>query len=113
MLRRFISVMVIATAAVLAPVGAAHADPDHGDHPCVITSETRTVASGEPLDVAVECADVTAVDARTGGTTGAHDGGASLVATGPTSLPYLAVAGGLLVLGVTAIVVNRFRIRDN
>ncbi|MDR7383810.1 hypothetical protein J2S48_003325 [Promicromonospora iranensis] len=67
-------------------------------------------ASGEPLS---ETYTITAVAAGTGGAAGGGDGGTGLAATGSTSLPYLAVAGGLLVVGVVAIVVSRIRARQN
>jgi hypothetical protein len=183
MLRRVISAIAIATAAVLAPAGAAHADEadtDYSEFPCVITFESQTVTVGEPFgftvactgmagetvtvqisfagqaagaDEAVEAVDVagadsaeltldedstvtdtatvsapgdytvqvldadgqplsetytiTAVAAGAGGDGDA--GGPGLAATGSTSLPYLAIAGGLLLVGVAAIVVSRIR----
>ncbi|MGI5188263.1 hypothetical protein ACQEVI_08985 [Promicromonospora sp. CA-289599] len=79
---------------VLAPAGAAYAGQagaDHDKHPCVTT----------------ECAD----GPGTGGATGGAEGRMSIVATGPTSFPYLAIAGGLVVAGVAAIVVSRVRTR--
>lgn len=96
MLRRFISALVIAMVVVLAPAGAAYAgqaDADHGEQPCVVT----------------ECADGPDAGAGTGGA----DSRTSIVATGPTSFPYLAIAGGLVVAGVAAIVVSRIRTRQN
>lgn len=56
-------------------------------------------ADGDPLS---EVYTITAVTAG---------GGGGLAATGPTSLPYLVVAGGLLVLGVGALVTIRVRAR--
>ncbi|WP_454860211.1 hypothetical protein [Promicromonospora soli] len=56
---------------------------------------------GEPLS---EVFTITAVAAGADG-----DGG--LVVTGSTSLPYLVIAGGLLVLGSAAIVATRVRVR--
>lgn len=180
MLRRFISAIAIATAAVLAPAGAAQAgqaDTDYGEYPCVITFESQTVTVGEPFGFTVECADLpgatvavqlafageaagagesvdvagadsaqltlgdngTATDTATVSAVGDHtvqvmdtDGeplsetytitavaagaaaapggsGAVLAATGSTSVPYLTLAGGLLVAGVVAIIVNRVR----
>jgi hypothetical protein len=100
MLRRFISALVIAMVVVLAPAGAAYAgqaDTDQGEHPCVIA----------------ECADGPGAGAGTGGSTGGADGRMSIAATGPTSFPYLAIAGGLVVAGVAAIVVSRIRTRQN
>lgn len=100
MLRRFISALVIAMVVVLAPAGAAYAGQagaDHGEHPCVVT----------------ECADGPDAGAGAGGTTGGADSRMSIVATGPTSFPYLAIAGGLVVAGVAAIVVSRIRTRQN
>lgn len=96
MLRRFITALVIAMVVVLAPAGAAYAgqaDADHGEQPCVVT----------------ECADGPDAGAGTGGA----DSRTSIVATGPTSFPYLAIAGGLVVAGVAAIVVSRIRTRQN
>lgn len=100
MLRRFISALVIAMVVVLAPAGAAYADQagaDHGEHPCVVT----------------ECADGPDAGAGSGGAPGGADGRMSIAATGPTSFPYLAIAGGLVVAGVAAIVVSRIRTRQN
>ncbi|MFD6140847.1 hypothetical protein [Promicromonospora sp. NPDC060271] len=85
---------------VLAPAGAAYAGEagaDHGEHPCAVT----------------ECADEPGAGAGTGGATGGADSRTSIVATGPTSFPYLAIAGGLVVAGVAAIVVSRIRTRQN
>jgi hypothetical protein len=56
-------------------------------------------ASGEPISAAVT---FTAFAA------GVDDG---LAVTGPTSLPYLGIAGGLLLLGVVALVATRIRVR--
>jgi hypothetical protein len=180
MLRRVISAIAIATAAILAPAGAAQADEadtDYGEFPCVITFDTQTVTVGEPFGLTIECAgpagetvtvqisyagqaagddeavdvagadsaelfvgdDGTVTDTATvsapgdytvqvldadgqplsetytitalAAGTGAGDdaGGPGLAATGPTSLPYLAIAGGLLLVGVAAIVVSRIR----
>jgi hypothetical protein len=95
MLRRFISALVIAMVVVLAPAGAASADQagaDHGEHQCV----------------SAECADGPDAGAGTGGA----DSRMSGAATGPTSFPYLAIAGGLVVAGVAAIVVSRIRTRQ-
>jgi len=187
MLRRVTSAIVIATAAVLAPAGAAHADQadtDYSEYPCVITFDNQAVMVGEPVGFTVVCADtpvgtvtvqvsfagqaaaaddavdvagadsaelfvggdgtatdtatvsaagdytvqaldadgqplsetytITAVEAGSGmgagsaGAGGAGDG-VSLASTGSTSLPYLAIAGGLLLAGVAAIVVGRVR----
>lgn len=112
MLRRFISALAIAMVAVLAPAGAASADragPDHGEHPCVITSDGRTAAVGETVGRTAGCADVPG----TGGATGGADSRMSIAAAGPASFPYLAIAGGLVVAGVAAIVVSRIRTRQN
>ncbi|WP_129788033.1 LPXTG cell wall anchor domain-containing protein [Promicromonospora panici] len=192
MLRRVISAIVIATAAALAPAGAAHADQadtDYSEYPCVITFDSQSVRVGEPVGFTVECADtpvgtvtvqvsfagqaaaaddavdvagadsaqllvggdgtatdtaslsaagdymvqaldadgqalsetytITAVEAGSpmgagsagAGSAGAGSagGGVSLASTGSTSLPYLAIAGGLLLAGVAAIVVSRVR----
>lgn len=98
MLRRFISALVIAMVVVLAPAGAAYAGQagaDRGEHLCVS-----------------ECADGPDVGAGTGGATGGADSRMSIAATGPTSFPYLAIAGGLVVAGVAAIV-SRIRTRQN
>jgi LPXTG-motif cell wall-anchored protein len=46
--------------------------------------------------------------AGSAGAGGAGDG-VGLASTGPTSLPYLAIAGGLLLAGVAAIIVGRVR----
>ncbi|PUB27782.1 hypothetical protein C8K30_104232 [Promicromonospora sp. AC04] len=59
-------------------------------------------ADGEPLS---EVYTITAVAAGTGD----DDGG--LAATGSSSLPYLAAAGGLLLLGLGAIAATRVRAR--
>jgi hypothetical protein len=96
MLRRFISALVIAMMVVLAPAGAAYAGPtgaDHREQPCV----------------SIECADGPGAGAGTGGA----DGRMGIAATGPTSFPYLAIAGGLVVAGVAAIVVSRIRTRQS
>jgi hypothetical protein len=93
MLRRFISALVIAMVVVLAPAGAAYAGADHGEPPCVIA----------------ECADGPDAGAGTGGA----DSRMGSAATGPTSFPYLAIAGGLVVAGVAAIVVSRIRTRQS
>jgi hypothetical protein len=116
MLRRFISTLVIATAVVLAPAGAAYAGQagaDHGEHPCVSTPDGRTAAVGEPLGRAAECAGVPGDGAGAGGAARGADRRMGLAASGPTSIPYLALAGGLVVAGVGAIVVNRIRTRQN
>lgn len=64
-------------------------------------------ASGEPLS---ETYTITAVEAGTGAAAGTGgDDGVTLAATGSTSLPYLAAAGGLLLVGVAALVVSRIR----
>jgi hypothetical protein len=180
MLRRVISAITIATAAVLAPAGAAYADEadtDYSEYPCVITFDSQTVPVGEPVGLTVECADmagetvtvqmsfvgqaagadeavdvagadsaeltldddgtvtdtatvsapgdytvqvldadgqplsetytITTVAAGTGAS--GDEAGPGLAATGPTSLPYLAIAGGLLLVGVAAIIVSRVR----
>ncbi len=60
-------------------------------------------ADGEPLS---EVYTITAVAAGTG-----DDGDGGLAATGSSSLPYLAAAGGLLLLGLGAIVATRIRAR--
>lgn len=185
MLRRFFSAIAVATAAALAPAGAAHAvqaDTDYGEYPCVITFDSQRVTVGEPFGFTIECADlagvtvavqiafageaagsdqavdvagadsaqftldaggtvtdtatvsapgdytvevmdedgqplsetytITAVAAGDGapGTDGTSDGGDVILAsTGSTSVPYLAIAGGLLVAGVAALVVSRVR----
>lgn len=181
MLRRFISAIAIATAAVLAPAGVAHADQadDYGEFPCVITFESQTVTVGEPFGFTIECTDlasttvtvqisfageaagtgsdvdvagadsaqltldengtvsdsvtvsapgdytvqvldaageplsetytITAVAAGTGAAPGAGDEDVVLASTGSTSLPYLAIAGGLLLAGVATLVVTRVR----
>jgi hypothetical protein len=99
MLRRFISALVIAMVVVLAPAGAAYAGQagaDRGERPCVST----------------ECADGPDTGAGTGGATGGADSRMSIAATGPTSFPYLVIAGGLVVAGVAAIV-SRIRTRQN
>jgi len=96
MLRRFISALLIAIVVVLAPAGAAYAGQagaDHREQPCVST----------------ECAE----GPGSGGATGGADSRMSIAATGPTSFPYLAIAGGLVVAGVAAIVVSRIRTRQN
>jgi len=96
MLRRFISALLIAIVVVLAPASAAYAGQvgaDHREQPCV----------------SAECAD----GPDTGAGTGGADSRTSIVATGPTSFPYLAIAGGLVVAGVAAIVVSRIRTRQN
>lgn len=182
MLRRIISAMTIAAAAVLAPAGAAHAgqaDTDYSEYPCVITFDSQTVTVGEPFGFTVECTDmpaatvtvqisfageaagaddavdvagadsteltldgngtadesatvsapgdytvqvldaggeplsetytITAVAA--GSDAGGDGGGVALASTGSTSLPYLAIAAGLLLVGVVTIVVTRIRAR--
>lgn len=182
MLRRVISAITIATAAVLAPAGAAYADEadtDYSEYPCVITFDSQSVTVGEPFGLTVECTDmagqtvtvqisfageaagadeavdvagadsaeltldangavtdtatvsaagdytvqaldadgqplsetytITATAAGSGAGAGGDAGDVSLAATGSTSLPYLAIAGGLLVVGVVAIIVSRIR----
>jgi hypothetical protein len=59
-------------------------------------------ADGDPLS---EVFTITAVAA------GADDDEGGLVVTGSTSLPYLVIAGGLLALGLGAIVATRVRVR--
>ncbi|MFI9487056.1 LPXTG cell wall anchor domain-containing protein [Promicromonospora sp. NPDC052451] len=183
MLRRFISAIAIATAAVLAPAGAAHADQadtDYSEFPCVITFDSQTVTVGDPFGFTIDCADMASatvtvqisfagqaagngtdvdvagadsaqftldengtvsdsatvsapgdytvqvldedggplsetytITAVTAGSAAAGGGGTDedvvLASTGATSLPYLAVAGGLLLAGVAALVVSRVR----
>lgn len=186
MLRRVISAITIATAAVLAPAGAAHAgqaDTDYSEYPCVITFESQTVTAGEPFGFTIECPDmpgatvtvqinfageaagtdeavdvagadsaqftlgddgtltdtatvsapgdytaqvldadgqplsetytITAVEtgseAAAGAAANGDGSGVTLAATGSTSVPYLAIAGGLLLAGVAVLVVSRIR----
>jgi hypothetical protein len=61
-------------------------------------------ADGRPLS---ETSTITAVGAGPGPVAGG--GGVALATTGSTSLPYLVTAGGLLLVGVVAIVVSRVR----
>lgn len=63
---------------------------------------------GEPLS---DVYTITAVAPGSPGGDGADGGGGGLAVTGATSLPYLAAAGGLLLLGVGALVVSRIRAR--
>lgn len=61
MLRRFISAVAVATAAVLAPAGsaqAAQAHTDHGEFPCVSTFENQAVTVGKPFGFTIECTGV-------------------------------------------------------
>lgn len=114
MLRRFISALAIVMVVVLAPAGAAYADQAGADHSeCVIRFDGRTAAAGEAAGRTAGCADVPGAGSGTGGTTGGAESRTSVAATGPTSFPYLAIAGGLVVAGVTAIVVGRIRTRQN
>jgi LPXTG-motif cell wall-anchored protein len=67
-------------------------------------------SDGESLSVVYTITATAAVGGGDGDGTGAGgDGG--LAATGSTSMPYLAIAGGLLVLGALALVVSRIRAR--
>jgi hypothetical protein len=179
MLRRLISTMAIAAAAVLAPAAVAAADDGYGpgEPPCDMTFTDQTVTVAEDFGYTIVCealagttvtvqaapvghpgtvdqevevagssaeaftldeegivyvgATVSApgdftfqvLDAAgdplsevftiTAVTAGDDDGGddGGLVVTGSTSLPYLVIAGGLLVLGSAVIVATRVRAR--
>ena len=186
MLRRIISALAIAAAAVLAPAAAAAADEyAPGDPPCTITFDGLTVTVGEPFGLTVTCTDlddatvtvqlafageaaaddgavevagvvaeqlnldedgtasstatvsapgdytvrildaageplsqtytITAVAAGADSPVGdgATGGDGGLASTGSTSLPYLAAAGGLLLLGVAVLVTSRMRARHS
>lgn len=65
---------------------------------------------GEPLSVVYTITATAVAGDGDGGGTGAGGGG-GLAATGSTSMPYLAIAGGLLILGALALVVSRIRAR--
>lgn len=65
-------------------------------------------SNGEPLSE-VYTISVTAAGGDGGDADGG--GGGGLAATGSTSLPYLAIAGGLLVVGALALVASRIRAR--
>lgn len=76
-------------------------------------SDTITVSA--PGDYAIQVLDADGVPLSdvytiTAVAAGADDDG-GLVVTGSTSLPYLVIAGGLLVLGSAAIVATRVRVR--
>jgi hypothetical protein len=178
MLRRLISTMAIAAAAVLAPAAVAAADDGYGpgEPPCDMTFTDQLVTVGEDFGYTIVCealaGETVTVQAAPEGQTGTVDqevevagtsaetftldeegiayvgatvsapgdftfqvldtagdplsevftvtalaaadddgGDGGLVVTGSTSLPYLVIAGGLLVLGSAAIVATRVRAR--
>jgi LPXTG-motif cell wall-anchored protein len=67
-------------------------------------------SDGEPLSMVYTITATAVAGGGDGGGTGAGGGG-GLAATGSTSMPYLAIAGGLLVLGALALVASRVRAR--